>query len=236
MDASAANGRMTPTSQYRKLASIDSQTKNQPTPPQIICYGDYPDILKFNLNNLRWEKLKYDSSTSAYTGNLRYTGGAVTVNGFIYITGGSLVSSGEAVNTCFEARVSSPGRFIRKKSLLNKRYAHACVCINGYIYTLGGFDNRDADGVAPNTLDFCERYSLHENKWYLMCSMNEARAFAGVTAIGDQFIYLFGGFHDYDVLQSIEKYDAVLDSWVTLYVKLPVPLAKLGVAPIESGR
>jgi hypothetical protein len=47
---------------------------------------------------------------------------------------------------------------------------------------------------------------------------------------------LFGGFHDYDVLQSIEKYDAVLDSWVTLYVKLPVPLAKLGVAPIESGR
>jgi hypothetical protein len=150
-----------------------------------LCYGDYPDILKFNLLNLRWEKLKYDSSTSAYTGNLRYTGGSVTVNGFIYITGGSLVSSGEAVNTCFEARVQSPGRFIRKKSLLNKRYAHACVCINGYIYALGGFDNRDADGVAPNTLDFCERYSLHENKWYLMCSMNEARAFAGVTAIGD---------------------------------------------------
>ena len=205
-------------------------------PPQIICYGDYPDILKFNLNNLRWEKLKYDSSTSAYTGNLRYTGGSITVNGFIYITGGSLVSSGEAVNTCFEARINAPGRFIRKKSLLNKRYAHACVCINGYIYALGGFDNRDADGVAPNTLDFCERYSLHENKWYLMCSMNEARAFAGVSAIGDQFIYLFGGFHDYDVLQSLEKYDAVLDSWVTLYVKLPVPLAKLGVSSIDGGR
>ena len=147
-----------------------------------------------------------------------------------------MVSSGEAINTCFEAKTSTPGRFIKKKSLLNKRYAHACVCLNGYIYALGGFDNRDADGVAPNTLDYCERFSIHENKWYHMASMNEASAFAGMCTVADQFIYLMGGFHDYDVLQSIEKYDAVLDTWVTMYVKLPVPLAKLGVTPIDGGR
>ena len=61
--------------------------------------------------------------------------------GLIYLTGGSLVSSGEPVNTCFEAKISSPGRFNRKKSMLNKRYAHACICLNGYVYALGGFDN-----------------------------------------------------------------------------------------------
>lgn len=38
------------------------------------------------------------------------------------------------------------------------------------------------------------------------------------------------------MLSGIEKYDAVLDTWVTLYVKLPVPLAKLGACSIEGGR
>jgi N-acetylneuraminic acid mutarotase len=120
--------------------------------------------------------------------------------------------------------------------MLSKRYAHSCVSLNGYIFAMGGFDNRDADGVAPSTLDLCERFSVHENQWSPLASLNEARAFAGVCALSDQFIYLFGGFHDYDVLQSMEKYDAVLDTWVTLYVKLPVPLAKLGVSPVEGGR
>lgn len=64
-----------------------------------------------------------------------------------------MVSSGEATNTCYEARTNAPGRFSRKKSMLSKRYAHSCVNLNGYIYSLGGFDNRDADGVAPNTLE-----------------------------------------------------------------------------------
>lgn len=64
--------------------------------------------------------------------------------------------------------------------------------------------------------------------------MNEGRAFCGVSAIGDQFVYLFGGFHDYEVLQSIEKYDSVLDNWITLYVTLPVGLAKLGVVPMDG--
>ena len=108
--------------------------------------------------------------------------------------------------------------------------------MNGYVFAIGGFDNKDADGIAPNTLDSCERFSIYENKWYTCCSMNEARAFSAACTMQDQFIYLFGGFHDYDVLQSIEKFDSVLDNWLTLYVKLPIPLAKLGVAPIDSSK
>ena len=66
--------------------------------------------------------------------------------------------------------------------------------------------------------------------------MNEGRAFAGICSIGDQFIYLIGGFHDHEVLSSIEKYDSVLDNWITLYVKLPSPLGKLGVAATDGER
>lgn len=82
----------------------------------------------------------------------------------------------------------------------SRRYAHGCLFLNGYVYVLGGFDNKDADGVVPNTLDSCERYNIHENRWLPVCSMNESKAFAGVCSINDQFIYLFGGFHDYEVL------------------------------------
>ena len=34
--------------------------------------------------------------------------------------------------------------------------------------------------------------------------------------------------HDYQVLQSIEKYDSLADTWHKMYFKLPKPMAKLG--------
>lgn len=34
--------------------------------------------------------------------------------------------------------------------------------------------------------------------------------------------------HDYQVLQSIEKYDCLQDTWNIMYFKLPMPMAKLG--------
>lgn len=49
--------------------------------------------------------------------------------------------------------------------MMNRRYAHVCVQLNGYIHVMGGFDNKDADGVPPSTLDLCERYSFHDGKW-----------------------------------------------------------------------
>jgi len=38
------------------------------------------------------------------------------------------------------------------------------------------------------------------------------------------------------VLQSIEKYDSVLDNWMTLNIKLPIGLAKMGVAATDGQR
>ena len=38
------------------------------------------------------------------------------------------------------------------------------------------------------------------------------------------------------MLNTIEKYDSVLDNWVTLYVKLPMGLAKLGVTATDGQR
>jgi N-acetylneuraminic acid mutarotase len=128
--------------------------------------------------------LRYESG-STFNGTLRYLGSACTPDGRIILCGGCLVSTGDATNTCYEALVAKPNKFTRKKIMGHRRYAHACAFLNGYIYALGGFDNKDADGVAPSTLDSCERYSIHENKWTTNCAMNEGRAFAGVCAIGE---------------------------------------------------
>ena len=45
---------------------------------------------------------------------------------------------------------------------------------------------------------------------------------------------MFGGLHDFNVLQTIEKYDTISDSWVSLQFKLPLPLAKSGAVVIDN--
>jgi len=44
---------------------------------------------------------------------------------------------------------------------------------------------------------------------------------------------VFGGMHDFNILATIEKYDTIADTWVTVYFQLPRPLAKIGVCLID---
>lgn len=56
--------------------------------------------------------------------------------------------------------------------------------------------------------------------------MNQSRAFMSCSVMQNQYVYLFGGLSDYLMLNSIEKYDVITDTWISLYFKLPTPLAK----------
>ena len=47
---------------------------------------------------------------------------------------------------------------------------------------------------------------------------------------------MFGGLFDFSVLDSIEKYDILSDTWISLHFKLPAPLAKHGCTLIEKGQ
>jgi len=163
-------------------------------------------------------------------------GAAANAEGKVLICGGCLVTTGDATNAAYESHLKKPAKVQRKKSMARRRYGHVCVNLNGYIYALGGFDSKDADGVEANSIDQCERFSFHENKWLEVCSMNESRAFHGACSMGEQFIFVFGGFQGFEVLPSIEKYDSVLDNWLTLYVKLPTPLSKMGVTSLDQSR
>lgn len=78
-----------------------------------------------------------------------------------------------------------------------KRFGHSCVFLNGYIYVIGGFAHKDVPNEAPDTLSTCEKFAIHENKWVFTASLNEPRAFSGCVKMENQYIFIFGGLHDY---------------------------------------
>jgi N-acetylneuraminic acid mutarotase len=79
------------------------------------------------------------------------------------------------------------------------------------------------------TLTACERFTVSaENQWSHISSLCEPRAFASCITFNQQYVYVFGGMHDYQILKSIEKYDSLADTWTVMYFQMPKPLAKLG--------
>lgn len=106
--------------------------------------------------------------------------------------------------------------------------------LNGSIYVLGGFSHKDLPNEVPVTLASCERYSPTDNTWSYISTMNEARAFFATVVIENRFLYAMGGLHDFQVIQTIEKYDTISDSWLQVYFKLPMPLAKLGAVVVDN--
>ena len=89
---------------------------------------------------------------------------------------------------------------IKKKNMLLKRFGHQSVYLNGLVYAIGGFNHQDTPHTLPVTLASCERYSVVENNWVYVSTMSEPRAFAGHIVLDQQYIYVFGGMHDYNVL------------------------------------
>jgi len=89
---------------------------------------------------------------------------------------------------------------VKKRSMLLKRYGHNSVYLNGIIYLIGGFSHRDLPNEMPVTLASCEQFNVLENNWSYISTMSEPRAFAATVTLDNQFIYVFGGMHDFTVL------------------------------------
>lgn len=114
------------------------------------------------------------------------------------------------------------------------RYGHGCVSIKGAVYAFGGFAHRDAPGEAPRTLSYCEKLNNSNGSWEMVASMNKARSFFGSCVLEQQYIYTFGGYNDYEMLLTIEKYDSITDTWITLHYKQPYPLANHAAVSIDK--
>jgi N-acetylneuraminic acid mutarotase len=102
------------------------------------------------------------------------------------------------------------------------------------LFVIGGFDHQDTETTSPSTLNTCEKYNDSTGKWSEVSNLIHPVAFAAITTISDEFLYVFGGFEDYSTVDVIQKYSFIADRWDLLSVKLPVRLAKMGAATVEE--
>ncbi|CAI2385891.1 unnamed protein product [Moneuplotes crassus] len=235
------------------LQSTGTVHKQKHSPVNIYCIGECPFQLEYDISNDNWNIRKYYNDSEEETakdlnvkGNLKYLSiCSVGKTGDYLLAGGCNVTTNKASNECFAFRLSNTRNFTKRASMNSPRYGHCSIFCNGYVFAIGGFAMDDSIDIEPITLASCEKYHYKEDIWSEAASLNTSRAYAGVVSFKNpsnhngstselcntnQFIYIFGGLSDFQALDSIEKYDCLLDFWANIKIKLPLRLAKIGVS------
>eukprot|EP00347_Sterkiella_histriomuscorum_P015469 403356908 len=204
----------------------------------IYCIGDTRYILMFDYKNSLWQQIYFDKSESHYQGDLKFTSivqTSIKKKEFI-MTGGCHKLTKDATNVCYRFSIPQMRVFKQVQSMKQARYGHASVFINQLVLVMGGFNHKDDEAQAPSTLNACEKYSIKENEWTPIASMIQERAYFSAVRVKEEFIYVFGGFQNYETTNSIEYYNIMLDKWTILSLTMPIKLAKYGLAKIEENQ
>lgn len=74
-------------------------------------------------------------------------------------------------------------------------------------------------GVGEDALSECEKYSVKNDQWTKLRSMNKNKSDASASIVNNQFIFVIGGCDiGYKSLNDIEKYSIEFDSWETIHI------------------
>jgi len=120
----------------------------------------------------------------------------VHIKNLIFITGGN----NPCVNTVSEF-VERTGSLVPKEPMLTPKCYHAIQTISNNVFvTVGGyFSTAIAD---------CEEYSVLENKWSKLPTLNRARDSPGVAFLNYKYLYAIGGYKtagEIEMLNIMEK-------------------------------
>jgi len=108
---------------------------------------------------------------------------AIFIQNSIYLIGGK-DSSKETLKIDI---LSYEGTIKILQNLNIGRYNHAIEKLsNNYIYCCGGF-------CGVNLLSSCEKYSISQNKWYIIPSLTEEKQNISLCTINNHYLYCFGG-------------------------------------------
>lgn len=66
--------------------------------------------------------------------------------------------------------------------------------------------------------------------------MHQERAYFSATRVKEEFVYVFGGFLNYETTNTIEFYNVMLDKWTIITITMPIKLAKYGLAKVEENQ
>ena len=200
----------------------------------IYGFGGYktpehgPDDWEPVANAWKYDPVADEWSAIAPLPAARGAAAAATLNGRIYVAGGSFGCKrrDEAVARPVAPHVSSADVYVyepasnsygRAAPLLTARNHHLLESLNGKLYALGGRVGSSNAFTSTNRIDLVEEYDPADDSWWPKSRML-AQHGGMVSCVHDGAIYVSGG----DGIRMIEKYDSTNDCW-TVAAELPRP-------------
>ena len=97
----------------------------------------------------------------------------------------------------------------QKPSMPHKKFDFTLCLLNNYIYVICGKDS------SSEVLSTCNRFSVEENQWQTISSVNKKRYAASAVGFSNNKIYLFGGRSDFNNLMigELEEYSVEKNEW-----------------------
>lgn len=187
------------------------------------------NIYRYDIALDRWNKLRITNVNEFLINEnkdwvFNWGSRIIYVPGRVFIIGGVGREISSTKSDVYEF-LTEKKEIYRKKDMRERREGPALIYKHGFIYVLGG-----KYGYTT-----CEKYSISEDKWESLASMNYGRYEpVAVLMEYDRFIFVIGGFPQENVGKTIEKYSFVEDKWVLLTLSLPYPVVHPGVFPITG--
>ncbi len=171
----------------------------------------------------------YDPGTNAWSSAApmaigRVFGRAASINGIVYVVGGS---TGCGTRTAsLDAYNPATNQWIEKAPMSSPRSSMAIAVLNGKLYVTGGV----GDGEA--LVDTAEAYDPVTNQWTTLAPLPGVRYNHSMGAINGQ-LYVTGGGDNQGDVAEIDAYDPVTNTW-TAYGIAPSPRGNAGYAVLNG--
>ncbi len=139
-------------------------------------------------------------------------GAAEMQNGQIIMTGGE--RNKQITNAVYEI-YESVKNVIERRHMIYARHNHVLLSVQDRAVAIGGYNR------GSTALKKCERFDLENNMWTELPELNEERNFLSACAVGDRFIYVFGGTQlaERDRAETYETLDTEQpSSWTLLQI------------------
>jgi len=203
----------------------------------LYCFGGYrtpntgPDDWLPVANAMKYSPTKDSWTEIAPLPFARGAASATTLNGEIYIAGGSYACRRKNES---EAKPLAPhtstnellaynpitNSYTTCAPMLTARNHHVLEALNGKLYAMGGRVGSSNAFTFTNKIDLVEEYDPTDDTWWPKSKMLAAHG-GMLSCIHNGAIYVSGG----DAIKMIEKYDAQIDKWT---VVAELPQARLG--------
>ncbi|KAL9953502.1 hypothetical protein ACROYT_G040926 [Oculina patagonica] len=131
---------------------------------------------------------------------------AVEFEGHVYAIGGC-VNDNYSLNTVESLNMATKEWTEASPMAQERKYACAAV-LGDKIVVIGGFQ-----GTSSLALGSCEIYSPPDDQWSTLANVNCLRAAGGVGRVEGK-IYIFGGRHNSQAVDSVEWYDEEDGKWI----------------------